>query len=91
MLNYRPASETDFGDEKEVDPEEAEVGFYEGNALELNDVFREQVLLALPMQRVCREDCKGICPDCGKNRNQNECQCQKSITDDRWAALQQLQ
>ena len=89
-LFYRPIEEG-YGDEKEIDAGEAEMGFYEGEGLELNDVFREQVLLALPMQRVCREDCKGICPVCGKNRNQNECQCQKSITDDRWAALQQLQ
>jgi len=89
-LNYRPAVEEEYGDEKEIDPEEAEIGFYEGNALELNDVFREQVLLALPMQRVCKEDCKGICPACGKNRNQVECGCQKSTTDDRWHALEEL-
>ena len=89
VLYYRPLVEG-YGDEKEIDSGEAEMGFYEGDALELNDVLREQVLLALPMQRVCREDCKGICPACGKNRNQNECQCRKSTTDDRWEALHQL-
>ena len=35
--------------------------------LELNDVLREFVLLALPMQRLCSENCKGICPECGQN------------------------
>jgi uncharacterized protein len=66
------------------------MGFYEGDGLELNDVLREEILLALPMQRVCREDCKGICPVCGQNRNQNECRCHTETVDDRWAALKQL-
>jgi len=88
-LYYRPVSEG-YGDEKEIDAGEAEMGFYEGESLELNDVLREQVLLALPMQRVCREDCKGICPQCGRNRNQNECHCQVASVDDRWAALKEL-
>jgi uncharacterized protein len=88
-LYYRPVVEG-YGDEKEIDSGEAEMGFYEGEGLELNDVLREQVLLALPMQRVCREDCKGICPECGQNRNQNECHCRTVSADDRWAALKQL-
>jgi len=88
-LYYRPVSEG-YGDEKEIDAGEAEMGFYEGESLELNDVLREQVLLALPMQRVCREDCLGICPECGRNRNQSECHCQKAPVDDRWAALKEL-
>jgi len=88
-LYYRPVAEG-YGDEKEIDTGEAEMGFYEGEGLELNDVLREEILLALPMQRVCREDCKGICPACGRNRNQKECQCKTATTDDRWAALRQL-
>lgn len=88
-LYYRPVAEG-YGDEKEIDTGEAEMGFYEGEGLELNEVLREEILLALPMQRVCREDCKGICPACGRNRNQKECQCKTATTDDRWAALRQL-
>ena len=55
---------------------ESEIGFYEGDGIELKDVLREYVLLALPMQRVCREDCQGICPVCGQNRNLVECGCE---------------
>ena len=88
-LYYRPVSEG-YGDEKAIDAGEAEMGFYEGDGLELNDVFREQVLLALPMQRVCRDDCKGICPGCGRNRNQSECHCQTTAVEGRWAALEQF-
>ena len=67
-----------------------EVGYYEGNGLPLNDVLREVVLLALPMQLVCSEDCKGICPVCGQNRNQRACGCQPVAADDRWSKLKDL-
>ena len=77
-------------EEKAIDAGEAEMGFYEGDGLELNDVLREFVLLALPMQRLCDENCKGICPACGQNRNQNECRCQTAGADNRWAALKEL-
>lgn len=89
-LYYRPLSDG-FGDEKEIDSGEAEMGFYEGEGVELNEVLREFVLLTLPMQRVCSEDCKGICPECGQNRNVKECQCRTAKTDDRWKALKTLQ
>ncbi len=88
-LFYRPVEEG-YGDEKEIDTGEAEMGFYEGDGLELNDVISEFVLLTLPMQRVCGESCKGICPACGQNRNLRECGCQREVADDRWAALKSL-
>ncbi|MGH9658826.1 MAG: YceD family protein [Bryobacteraceae bacterium] len=85
-LFYRPM-ELGLGEELAIDEGEAEMGFYEGLGLELADVINEQVLLALPMQRVCRPDCKGICPVCGVNRNETECRCAARPVDDRWAAL----
>lgn len=88
-LFYRPITEG-YGDEKEIDSGEAEMGFYEGNGVELNDVLREFILLSLPMQRVCKETCKGICPVCGQNRNVVECACHLDHADDRWAALKIL-
>jgi uncharacterized protein len=88
-LYYRPVAEG-YGEESAIDAGEAEMGFYEGDGVELNEVLREFVLLALPMQRLCREDCKGICPVCGQNRNQKECQCQASAIDDRWGALKSI-
>jgi uncharacterized protein len=96
-LYYRPVAEGSNNgaravrvEEKAIDAEEAEMGFYEGDGLELNDVLREFVLLALPMQKLCSENCKGICPECGQNRNQNECSCQTTVGDNRWAALKEL-
>ncbi len=89
-LIYRPAAYMPEGDEVEVQERETEVGFYQGEGLELKDVLREQVLLALPMHRVCREDCRGICPVCGRNRNTAECACHEELVDDRWSGLKNL-
>jgi uncharacterized protein len=89
-LFYRPMSFIARDEEIEIDEGEAEIGFYENGGIELEDILREQVLLALPMQRVCSEMCKGICPVCGKNRNESECQCRTDASDDRWGALRNL-
>ncbi len=89
-LVYMPASEAAEGGEDEIDEAAAEVGYYEGNGLQLNDVLREVVLLALPMQLVCNENCKGICPVCGQNRNQRSCACHTAAVDDRWNKLRDL-
>jgi uncharacterized protein len=88
-LYYRPVAEG-YGEEVAIDKSESEMGFYEGSGVELKDVLREYVLLALPMQRVCNDNCKGICPVCGQNRNQKDCACQAEAVDDRWAALKHL-
>ena len=89
-LLYQPAAVAPEEGEVALAGPEAEVGFYEGEGLELSDVLREEILLLLPMQRVCREDCKGICHVCGQNRNQVECDCHMVAGDDRWAGLRNL-
>ena len=88
-LFYRPAG-SQKGLEVELDEGEIEIGFYPGPGIELADVIREQVLLALPMHRLCREDCRGICPVCGANRNESACACETRAADERWAALRGL-
>lgn len=90
-LLYWPVSAGPAQPELAIAGEETEVGFYEGEGLDLRDVLREQVLLLLPMQRVCRADCQGICPVCGRNRNEAACDCRQEMADDRWAGLRNLQ
>ncbi len=77
-------------EEAGLNDEEAVLSFYQGAGLELEDVLREQVLLALPMRKMCREDCAGLCPTCGENWNDRECDCQPVIKDPRWTALKDL-
>lgn len=88
-LVYRPASYMPDREEVEVADAETEIGFYDGG-IELTDVLREQILLSLPMSRTCREDCKGICPVCGENRNLVDCACHLEVADDRWSPLKDL-
>lgn len=60
---------------------------YEGDAVDLDELAREQLLLALPSRRLCREECKGLCPKCGTDLNAGRCSCEQSEFDPRWSAL----
>lgn len=83
--------------EYETDAKEVEVAdaaldesLVEGGELDLAEVVREQLLLSLPVQTFCREDCKGLCPQCGANLNLIDCKCSDDDIDPRWAALKSL-
>jgi uncharacterized protein len=89
-LFYRPIQSLEVADEVAIDEGEAEIGFYEDGGMELEDILREQVMLLLPMQRVCSPECKGICPVCGKNRNETACNCREEPVNDRWSALRKI-
>jgi uncharacterized protein len=75
-------------DNVELLPEDLGIAAYEGDAVELDELVREQVLLALPSRNLCREDCKGLCQKCGADLNAGDCSCEQSETDPRWAALE---
>ncbi len=90
-LFYYPMSVIARKEAISIDTSDTDLGFYEDPGLELTDVLKEQVLLWLPMRSVCREDCKGICSQCGANLNRGACVCVKSFSDPRWDALRKLQ
>jgi uncharacterized protein len=58
--------------------------------LDLTEVIRQDLLLALPMYPVCRSKCKGLCPHCGQNWNEGACECSLEEIDPRLAVLRQL-
>jgi len=89
-LLYRPLGSDAGRAELSVTAAEAEIGYYEGEGLLLEDALREQVLLDLPLKVMCREDCKGLCPHCGTNLNNNQCSCEEPLEDPRWSALKEL-
>jgi len=62
----------------------------EGGWLSLRQPVREQILLAMPIQTLCRPDCKGLCSQCGANLNDGPCNCETDDTDPRLAALKSL-
>ncbi len=89
-LLYRPLGVDAGRDELSVTDAEAEIGYYQGDGVLLEDILREQVLLALPVKITCRPDCKGLCPQCGRNLNQEQCSCSAEREDPRWEALKDI-
>ena len=61
-----------------------------GSEIGLSDIAREQILLDLPQQFFCKDDCRGLCEKCGTNLNLNDCDCEDDEIDPRWAALKNL-
>ena len=89
-LLYRPQG-VDAGDnDASIGEAETEIGYYRGEGLLLEDVLKEQILLALPVKQVCRSDCKGLCPHCGRNLNAESCDCSANVPDPRWSALEDI-
>ena len=64
--------------------------FIEDNKLDLLPPVEEQMMLEMPSKTLCREDCLGLCPKCGKNLNEGPCTCEKHETDPRLAVLKTL-
>ena len=94
-LFYLPgaaAPEEAQAEEVELSDRDVVVGYYEGDRLDLGEVIREQVLLGLPLKPLCREDCQGLCPRCGKNRNADPCGCtpEEEAGDSRLEPLRKL-
>ena len=63
---------------------------FDGEAIDVDDLAREQLLLALPWRFLCQESCKGLCPICGIDRNAEDCACETDDVDPRWGALREL-
>ncbi len=89
-LYYRPLSTVSKEDEVRLRLDDTEIGFFQGEGLFLTDVLAEQVNLALPMKVICRSDCRGLCPNCGVNLNDEECRCESHPADSRLAPLARL-
>jgi uncharacterized protein len=78
-------------DELEISEHDLVVAYYDEGYVDLAELIREQLLLSVPMKRLCREDCQGICPSCGANRNSQRCSCQGEVdVDPRLLPLKQL-
>ncbi len=71
----------------ELTREDLETEFYEGDEIEVSYLVKDQILLTLPQKAVCREECRGLCPRCGKNLNREVCHCKEDTVDPRLAPL----
>jgi len=78
------------GEELSLTYADLDVGFYRNEQLDLGAVVSEQIVLDVPMKVVCREDCRGLCSQCGADLNEGDCGCQLTPVDPRLAALADL-
>jgi uncharacterized protein len=89
-VTYIPANDYEAANNAELQAEDLNLSVFDGETIDMDDLTREQVLLALPMHALCREDCQGLCPVCSINKNTATCRCETSEVDPRWAALKNL-
>lgn len=80
----------EVGDMFSADPGDDDYEISELGLLDPEPMVRDAVLLAMPFSPLCKEDCKGLCPRCGGDRNLQECACPEQESDPRWAALEKL-
>jgi uncharacterized protein len=84
---YVPDSMYDSAHNLELNEDDLTLTVFDGEVIDVDELAREQFYLAMPSRVLCREDCKGLCPKCGANKNIKACSCEEKETDPRWAAL----
>lgn len=76
--------------EEEVREDDVGIVYHDGQTADLTDEVRQVLLLEVPWHALCREECRGLCPTCGIDRNELECSCEPHPSDHRWEALRKL-
>ena len=89
-LQYVTRLEYESAEAVELEDADLTVSVFDGELIDIDELVREQLLLAVPERTLCREDCQGLCPACGSDRNLKDCGCEIKETDPRWAALRRL-
>ena len=90
-LRYQPLVANAVVGDREVGDEDFSAAFYENDQIDLGQLIRERLYLTFPMKPLCREDCRGLCPQCGINLNRGTCDCRPAWDDPRLAPLKALQ
>jgi uncharacterized protein len=85
LLCKRPAASPD---DRRLAEDDLDVTYYEDDHLAVAPIAEERVQMAIPMKPLCREDCLGLCPQCGEDRNLGPCGCGNEAPDPRWSALE---
>ena len=82
--NYPQSAET------ELNADDLDVSILEDERIDLTELVREQILLAASETILCREDCRGLCAECGADQNLIDCNCKENEIDPRWQGLREL-
>ncbi|HUO84553.1 MAG TPA: DUF177 domain-containing protein [Thermoanaerobaculia bacterium] len=89
-VTYVPRSAEPESEEEELAGELLDVEYYTEREIPLREIATEQVQLSIPMKILCTEQCRGLCPVCGVDRNRTTCACKLDESDDRWDSLRQI-
>jgi uncharacterized protein len=90
---YQPSVDVETGrpvKREAFEEDDSAFGVSPNHEMDLTEPIRQALLVALPLKPLCREDCAGLCPQCGANLNEGPCGCEPDTEDDRWAALREL-
>lgn len=87
---YFPVIDVNSGIPLEIPDEPGSFMIDAHHILDLREAIRQNALLVIPMKPLCREDCAGLCQQCGKDLNQGQCDCNKAEVDPRWEKLADL-
>lgn len=79
----------DLVEEEDMESDNLQMVITDGT-IKMDQAIKQLIYLSMPMKSLCRDDCKGICPNCGVNLNEETCQCENSITDPRFDKLKDL-
>ena len=85
-----PQIQDDSGEEIELSGEEMGLIPFDGDEIDLRPAIEEQLIMALPLRPLCRETCRGLCPECGVDRNREECDCVRPVFNSKFEALKKL-
>jgi DUF177 domain-containing protein len=89
-LTLLPLKEASSSEEVELSDEDMESGFFEGGEIHVSEIACEQIFLEIPLQPFCQEDCRGLCPTCGRDLNVSNCECKKEALETGFSALRKL-
>ena len=89
-VNYVAPENYTQAKEIELRESDLEAALFDGQHIDIKELVREQIILNAPTQVFCSEDCRGLCPKCGINRNLLDCKCEEKEIDPRWQSLREL-
>ncbi len=90
QLYCEAGTQGQFEEDHELADDELDVTYLEQGRINTDHLLRENILLCLPVQPLCREDCRGLCLRCGANLNQGACDCTEAAVDPRLTVLRRL-
>ncbi|QQR81740.1 MAG: DUF177 domain-containing protein [Deltaproteobacteria bacterium] len=90
MLPHKSMSFDDVGPNDDPGDDDDSISYYKTEELDLDDILKESLYLNIPIRDLCKEDCKGLCPQCGQNLNLKTCACKTEKIDPRLAALKNI-